>query len=171
VGDSLSAARAPIDEALVIAKAAASNGSVALVGRRMHDLAVRLLADGVRVEVTVPRRRDARALRRAARNVGGLAHPPAVADIRVDLPYPDAGLELLICRFDPRTFPFPRHTVRELGRALTPGGVLALLPGAKVSWPAGLVDAWAAAAGLAPLVERGVGGPHPFAGAIYKSPA
>jgi SAM-dependent methyltransferase len=169
VGDSLSAARAPIDEALVLAKAAANNGPVRLVGRRMQDLAARLLADGVRVEVTVPRRRDARALRRATRDLRGLA--PAVADIRVDLPYPDAGLELLICRLDPRTFPFPRHTVRELGRALAPGGVLALLPGANVTWPAGLVDAWAVSAGLVPLVERGVGGPHPFAGAIYESPA
>lgn len=171
MGDSLSAARAPIDEALVIAKATAGKGPVALIGRRIHDLAARLLADGVGVEVTVPRRRDARALRRAIRDAGGLARPPAVADLRVDLPYPDAGLELLICRLDPRTFPFPRHTVRELGRALTPGGVLALLSGAKVSWPAGLVDAWAVSAGLVPLVERGVGGPHPFAGAIYRSPA
>lgn len=170
MGDSLSAARAPLDETFLIARAAASSEPVRLIGRRMHDLAARLLADGVRVEVTVPRRRDARAVRRAARDVGGLVRPPAVADIRVDLPYPDAGVELLICRLGPRTFPFPRHTVRELGRALAPGGILALLPGAKVSWPAGLVDAWAVAAGLVPPVERGVGGPHPFAGAIYELP-
>jgi SAM-dependent methyltransferase len=163
VGDSLSAAPAPLDEALLDGLIAKSHGPVALIGRRMHDLAARLLADGGRVEVTVPRRRDARALRRV-----GLA--PAVMDIRVDLPYRDAGLSLLICRLDPRTFPFPRHTVRELGRALAPGGVLALLPGAKAAWPAGLVDAWAASAGLVPLVERGVGGALPFAGAVYTTP-
>jgi SAM-dependent methyltransferase len=152
---------APIDEAL-LTRAMASHGPVALVGRRMRDLTLRLLADGVRVEVTVPRRRDAYALRRATRDT-------RVADLRLDLPYPDGGLDLLICRLDPRTFPFPRRTVRELGRALAPGGVLALLPGAKASWPAGLVDAWAASAGLVPLVERGVGGALPFAGAVYES--
>jgi SAM-dependent methyltransferase len=159
-----------IDETL-LAQAVASGGPVGLVGRRLHDLAARLLADGVRVEVTVPRRRDARALRRATRDLGGLARPPAVADVRVNLPYRDSGLDMLVCRLDPRTFPFPRHTVRELSRTLAPGGVLALLPGAKVSWPAGLVDAWAAAAGLVPLVERAVGGALPFTGAVYKSPA
>jgi len=157
------AGQTPLDETTLgglLAKAVASRGgTVRLVGRRLHGLASRLIADGVPVEATVPRRRDARALRRAVRRAGGAAPEAAVADIHVGLP----------CRLDPGTFPFPRRTVRELGRAIAPYGVVVLLPGDGASWPEGLVDAWAASAGLVPHVARGMGGALPFAGAVYES--
>ena len=167
------AGQTPLDETTLgglLAKAVASRGgTVRLVGRRLHGLASRLIADGVPVEATVPRRRDARALRRAVRRAGGAAPEAAVADIHVGLPFADAALDILVCRLDPGTFPFPRRTVRELGRAIAPYGVVVLLPGDGASWPEGLVDAWAASAGLVPHVARGMGGALPFAGAVYES--
>ncbi|MEV0401193.1 hypothetical protein [Actinoallomurus sp. NPDC050550] len=141
---------------------------VRLVGSGLHDLAARLIADGVPVEVRVPHRRDARALRRAAHRAGGDVPTPSVGGIDVDLPFPDGTLHALVCRLDPRSFPFPRHTVRELGRALAPDGLVVVLPGERTSWPASLVDAWAAAAGLAPPDERETGGALPFTGAVYR---
>lgn len=163
----------PLDEAtlgnFVINAVTTRSGSVRLVGSGLHDLAVRLLGDGVQVEMVVPGRRDARAFRRALRDSDcAPAVTPVVADLRVDLPQTGTPC-VLVCRLDPRTFPFPRHTVRQLGRAVTPGGLVVLLPSGEVPWPTGLVDAWAASAGLAPEEHRGVGGPLPFAGAVYES--
>jgi SAM-dependent methyltransferase len=165
----------PLDEAtlagLLTTAVSARSGPVRLVGARPHDLAVRLIADGVPVEVIVPGRRDARAFRRALRRAGLTAAAPIVADLRIDLPVADAALDAFVCRLDPRTFPFPRHTVRELGRAVASGGVVVLLAGDDVPWPAGLVDAWAASAGLVPQVHRSMGGALPFSGAVYESRA
>lgn len=165
----------PLDDATLgtlLAKAAGRRtASVRLVGSGLHDLAARLIADGVPVEASVPHRRDARALRRAAHREGGSVPDPAVGDIDVDLPFPDGSENVLVCRLDPKIFPFPRHTVRELRRALAPGGVVVVLPGGRTSWPASLVDAWAAAAGLAPPDERETGGALPFAGAVYQTRA
>jgi SAM-dependent methyltransferase len=164
----------PLDEialgGLLAGAVAGEGGPVHLVGARLHDLATRLVVDGLAVEATVPGRRGARAMRRALRRSGQrAAFTPVVGDIGIDLPYPDGGANVLVCRLDPQTFPFPRHTVRELGRAVSPGGLVVLLTADKAPWPAGLVDAWAAAAGLTPQVERGVGGALPFTGAVYRS--
>ncbi|MDN3357390.1 methyltransferase domain-containing protein [Actinomadura sp. DC4] len=166
--------RSPLDEvalgSLLAGAAANGNGTVQLVGAHLQDLAARLVADGVTVEATVPGRRWARASRRALRRAGQRsAYVPVVGDIGIDLPFPDSGTDVLVCRLDPQTFPFPRHTVRELGRAITPGGTVVLLAGGQAPWPAGLVDAWAVSAGLAPKVERGVGGAVPFTGSVYES--
>jgi SAM-dependent methyltransferase len=168
------AGRTPLDEvalgSLLARTAAEDGGPVRLVGTRLHDLAARLIVDGVAVEATVPGRRGAWALRRALRRAGRRsAVTPVVDDIGIDLPFPDGGSQLLVCRLDPQTFPFPRHTVRELGRAISPGGTVVLLSGGRAPWPAGLVDAWALSAGLAPKVERGMGGALPFTGAVYRS--
>jgi SAM-dependent methyltransferase len=168
------AGRSPLDEvalgSLLAGAATGGTGPVRLVGAHLHDLATRLVVDGVAVEAAVPGRRGARALRRALRRAGQRsALTPVVGDIGIDLPFPDSGADVLVCRLDPQTFPFPRHTVRELGRAVSPGGMVVLLTGVRPPWPAGLVDAWAASAGLAPQVERGVGGALPFAGAVYRS--
>ncbi|GAA4614360.1 hypothetical protein GCM10023195_62610 [Actinoallomurus liliacearum] len=164
---------APLDDAtlgtLLAGAAARRTAPVRLVGPGLHDLAARLIADGVPVEVSVPRRRDARALRRAARRAGGSVPPVGVGEIDIDLPFSAASLPVVACRLDPKTFAFPRHTVRELGRAMAPGGVVVVLPGERASWPAGLVDAWAAAAGLTPPDERETGGALPFAGAVYRA--
>ncbi|GAA0372481.1 hypothetical protein NE235_34100 [Actinoallomurus spadix] len=153
--------------ALLAGAAARRTAPVRLIGPGLHDLAARLTADGVPVEASVPHRRDARALRRAVQRAGGNVPPVGVGEIDIDLPFPATSVSALVCRLDPKTFAFPRHTVRELGRALEPGGVAVVLPGARSSWPAGLVDAWAAAAGLAPPDERAAGGAQPFGGAIY----
>jgi SAM-dependent methyltransferase len=164
------AGHVPVDEATLGPLLAGGNGPVRLVGARLHDLAARLVTDGLAVEAVVPGRRDARALRRAMRRQGRRgALTPVVGDIGIDLPFPDSTLDAVVCRLDPQTFPFPRHTVRELGRAVTPGGMVILLTGDQVPWPSGLVDAWAVSAGLTPRVERGVGGAVPFTGAIYAS--
>jgi SAM-dependent methyltransferase len=155
---------------LLAGAVASGAGPIRLVGPRLHDLATRLVVDGLTVEATVPGRRGARAMRRALRKAGQrAAFTPVVGDIGIDLPYPDRRAGVLVCRLHPRTFPFPRHTVRELGRAVSPGGLVVLLTADRAPWPAGLVDAWAAAAGLAPQVERGVGGALPFTGAVYRS--
>jgi SAM-dependent methyltransferase len=163
----------PLDEVALgsmLAGAAGGTGTIRLVGAHLHDLATRLVTDGLTVEATVPGRRWARALRRALRRAGRRAAvAPVVGDIGIDLPFPDSAAGVLVCRLDPQTFPFPRHTVRELGRAISPGGTVVLLTGARPPWPAGLVDAWAASAGLVPDTERGVGGALPFTGAIYRS--
>jgi SAM-dependent methyltransferase len=151
--------------------AARRTAPVRLVGSGLHALAARLIADGVPVEAAVPRRRDARALHRAVRRVRGQLPAPAVGAIDIDLPLPDASVEVLVCLLEPKIFPFPRHTVREVGRVVTPGGLAVLLPGVRTSWPASLVDAWAAAAGLAPPEERETGGALPFAGAVYRTRA
>jgi SAM-dependent methyltransferase len=166
----------PFDElalgGLLAGATASGAGPIRLVGARLHDLATRLVVDGLAVEATVPGRRGARAMRRALRRAGRRrAFTPVVGDIGIDLPYPDGGAGVLVCRLDPRTFPFPRHTVRELGRAVSPGGLVVLLTAGRAPWPAGLVDAWAAAAGLKPQAERGIGGALPFAGAVYRSRA
>jgi SAM-dependent methyltransferase len=165
--------RASLDEvALGGLLAGAADGGAAtirLVGTHLHDLAARLVTDGLTVEATVPGRRWARAYRRALRRAGRKAVIPVVGDIGIDLPYPDSAADILVCRLDPQTFPFPRHTVRELGRAIRPGGTVVLLTGPQPPWPAGLVDAWAVSAGLAPKDERGVGGALPFTGAVYES--
>lgn len=162
----------PLDQSALgalLAKAVVSRpGPVRLIGSHLHDLAARLIADGVPVQAGVPNRRDARVLRRAARRAGGAVPPPTVGGIDVDLPFPDADLGVVVCRLEPRTFPFPRHTVRELGRIVAPDGWVVLLPGDRDSWPAGLVDAWAAAAGLAPPSDRDPGGGQPFTGAVYR---
>jgi hypothetical protein len=168
------AGRTALDDATLgglLANAMAGGaGPIRLVGARLHDLAARLITDGIPVEATVPRRRDARALRRAMRHAGRRAAvTPVISDIAVNLPFPDAGMGILVCRLDPQTFPFPRHTVRELGRAVARGGMVVLLTGDDAPWPAGLVDAWAVSAGLRPRVERGVGGALPFTGAVYRS--
>jgi SAM-dependent methyltransferase len=168
------AGRTPLDEialgSLLAGAATGGSGTVRLVGAHLHDLAARLVTDGVAVEATVPGRRWARAHRRALRRIGQRsAFVPVVGDIGIDLPFPDSGADVLVCRFDPQTFPFPRHTVRELGRAISPGGTVVLLTGGQAPWPAGLVDAWAVSAGLVPKAERGVGGALPFAGAVYES--
>jgi SAM-dependent methyltransferase len=162
-----------VDEAdlgtLLAGAAARRTAPVRLVGSGLHDLAARLIADGVSVEAALPHRRDARALRRAVHRVRGDLPAAAVGDIDIDLPFPDASLEVLVCRLEPKIFPFPRHTVREVGRVLAPGGLVILLPGERMSWPASLVDAWAAAAGLTPPEERETGGALPFAGAVYRT--
>jgi SAM-dependent methyltransferase len=164
--------RTPLDDATIgalLTKAAARHTApVRLVGTGLHDLAARLIADGVPVEASVPHRRDARTLRRAAQRAGGSVPAPGVGEIDVDLPFPDASLHVAVCRLDPKTFAFPRHTVRELGRALAPDSVVVVLPGGRTSWPASLVDAWAAAAGLVPPDERETGGALPFTGAVYR---
>ncbi|GLY86285.1 hypothetical protein [Actinoallomurus iriomotensis] len=155
---------------LLATAAAAGTGPVRLVGNQLHDLAARLVVDGLPVEATVPGRRGARALRRALRRAGQRAAvAPIVANIGIDLPFSDSAAHVLVCRLDPQTFPFPRHTVRELGRAVSPGGTVVLLTGGQAPWPAGLVDAWAVSAGLAPQSERDTGGALPFAGAVYES--
>jgi SAM-dependent methyltransferase len=164
----------PLDEvalgSLLPVAATGGTGTIRLVGAHLHDLAARLVTDGLTVEATVPGRRSARALRRALRRAGQRdALAPVIGDIGIDLPLPDAGADVLVCRLDPRTFPFPRHTVRELGRAVSHDGTVVLLTGGRAPWPAGLVDAWAASAGLVPRVERGVGGALPFTGAVYRS--
>jgi SAM-dependent methyltransferase len=164
----------PLDEialgGLLAGAAASGTGTIRLVGAHLHELAVRLVVDGLTVDATVPGRRGARAMRRALRRAGQRnAVSPVVGDIGIDLPHPDRSADLLVCRLDPKTFPFPRHTVRELGRAVSPGGLVVLLTSGRGPWPAGLVDAWAASAGLAPQVERGVGGALPFTGAVYRS--
>jgi SAM-dependent methyltransferase len=163
----------PLDEVALgglLAGAAGGTGTIGLVGAHLHDLATRLVVDGLTVEATVPGRRSARALRRALRRAGQRAAvTPAVGDIGIDLPFPDAGAGVLVCRLDPQTFPFPRHTVRELGRAIGPGGTVVLLTGSRTPWPTGLVDAWAASAGLQPDTERTGEGALPFTGAVYRS--
>lgn len=166
--------RTPLDEialgGLLAGAAARGSGTVRLVGAHLHDLATRLVTDGVTVEATVPGRRWARAHRRALRRADQRsAFVPVVGDIGIDLPFPDSGADVLVCRLDPQTFPFPRHTVRELGRAISPGGTVVLLTGGQAPWPAGLVDAWAVAAGLAPKAERRAGGALPFVGAVYNA--
>lgn len=164
----------PFDEIALggLLAGASANGPIHLVGGRLHDLATRLVVDGLTVEATVPGRRGARAMRRALRRAGlSTAFIPVVGDIGIDLPHPDGGADVLVCRLDPRTFPFPRHTVRELGRAVSPGGLVVLLTAERAPWPSGLVDAWAAAAGLAPRTERVVGGALPFTGAVYHAQA
>ncbi len=167
--------RTPLDEAalgglLADATAGDGDGVIRLVGGDLHELAAQLVTAGLTVEATVPGRRGARAVRRTLRRTGRQsALTPVVGDIGIDLPFPDAAAGVLVCRLDPQTFPFPRHTVRELGRAVSPGGLVVLLTGGRTPWPAGLVDAWAVSAGLAPQVERGVGGALPFAGAVYRS--
>jgi SAM-dependent methyltransferase len=168
------AGRTPLDEVtlggFLAGAAAGGTGTIRLVGAHLHDLAARLVVDGLTVEATVPRRRSARALRRALRRAGQRSAVSAVVgDIGIDLPFADGTADVLVCRLDPRTFPFPRRTVRELGRAIAPGGTVVLLTGDRAPWPAGLVDAWAASAGLEPQVERGVGGALPFTGAVYRS--
>ncbi|MCO5998886.1 hypothetical protein [Actinoallomurus rhizosphaericola] len=155
--------------ALLAGAAARRAAPVRLVGPDLHDLAARLIADGVPVEASVPHRRDVRALRRAVRRAGGNVPPVDVGEVDIDLPLSAASVPVMVCRLDPKTFAFPRHTVRELGRALAPGGVVVVLPGERSSWPAGLVDAWAAAAGLTPPDERETGGALPFAGAVYQA--
>jgi SAM-dependent methyltransferase len=164
----------PLDEialgSLLASAASAGTGPIRLVGTHLHDLAARLVVDGLAVEATVPGRRGARALRRALRRAGQRsAFTPVVDDICVHLPFPDSMAHVLVCRLDPQTFPFPRRTVRELGRAVCPGGTVVLLTGGQVPWPAGLVDAWAVSAGLTPRPERQVGGALPFTGAVYES--
>ncbi|GAA4510105.1 hypothetical protein GCM10023191_072270 [Actinoallomurus oryzae] len=155
---------------LLATAAATGTGPVRLVGAHLHDLATRLVVDGLSVEATVPGRRGARALRRALRRAGQRsAVAPVVADIGIDLPFADSAAHVLVCRLDPQTFPFPRHTVRELGRAISPGGTVVLLTGGQAPWPAGLVDAWAVSAGLTPRPERDTGGARPFTGAVYAS--
>jgi SAM-dependent methyltransferase len=164
------ACAAPVDEVELSALLAGWNGPIHLVGARLAGLAARLVTDGLPVRATVPTRRDARAIRRALRRADQRgAVTPVVDDVGVDLPFQDRELNAVVCRLDPQTFPFPRHTVRELGRTVTPGGLVALLTTDQSPWPSGLVDAWAAAAGLTPRVERGVGGALPFAGAVYES--
>jgi SAM-dependent methyltransferase len=149
---------------------AAGAAPIRLVGAHLHDLATRLVVDGLSVESTVPGRRGARRLRRALRRAGQRsAVTPVVADIGIDLPFPDSAAQVLVCRLDPQTFPFPRHTVRELGRAVRSGGTVVLLTGGQAPWPAGLVDAWAVSAGLVPQPERDTGGARPFTGAVYES--
>ncbi|WP_329255299.1 methyltransferase domain-containing protein [Actinoallomurus sp. NBC_01490] len=155
---------------LLATVAATGTGPVRLVGAHLHDLATRLVVDGLSVEATVPGRRGARALRRALRRAGQRsAVTPVVADIGIDLPFADSAAHVLVCRLDPQTFPFPRHTVRELGRAVSPGGTVVLLTGGQAPWPAGLVDAWAVSAGLTPRPERDTGGARPFTGAVFAS--
>jgi SAM-dependent methyltransferase len=161
------AAGPALDDATVKSLLIGRSTPVRLVGARLHDLAVRLLADAVPVEFIAPRRRDARAYRRAVRHAGATAAAPVVTDVRVELPGDDGSREAIVCRLDPATFPFPRHTVRELGRVIAPGGLIVLLTGDKTPWPAGLVDAWAASAGLAPTVRRS--GALPFVGAVYRA--
>lgn len=157
---------------LLAGTVAGGSGTIHLVGAHLHVLTARLIADGLTVEATVPRRRWARALRRELRRAGRRPVVPAsVGDIGVDLPFRDAAADVLVCRLDPQTFPFPRHTVRELGRAIAPGGTVVLLTDGRAPWPTGLVDAWATSAGLVPKVERDVGGALPFTGAIYESRA
>jgi SAM-dependent methyltransferase len=166
------AGRSPLDEIALgsLLATAAGTGPIRLVGAHLHDLAARLVVDGLTVEATVPGRRPARALRRALKRAGQrTAIAPVIGDIGINLPFPDSGADVLVCRLDPQTFPFPRHTVRELGRAIGPGGMVVLLTGARSPWPSGLVDAWAGSAGLVPQVERGVGGALPFTGAVYES--
>jgi SAM-dependent methyltransferase len=167
------AGRTPLDEVSLgglLARATGGTGTVQLVGAHLDDLAARLVVDGMTVAATVPRRRAARTLRRSLRRAGQRgAIAPVVGDIGIDLPFPDDGAPALVCRLDPQTFPFPRRTVRELGRAVGPGGIVVLLTGERAPWPIGLVDAWAASAGLVPQVERSVGGALPFTGAIYRS--
>lgn len=162
----------PLDEIALgglLARAAGAD-PVRLVGAHLHDLAVRLVVDGLTVEATVPGRRGARAMRRALRRAGQrTALAPVAGDIGIDLPHPDRSASVLVCRLDPQTFPFPRHTVRELSRAVRPGGLVVVLATERSPWPAGLVDAWAASAGLTPETERSVGGPLPFTGAIYRT--
>ncbi|GAA4632220.1 hypothetical protein GCM10023196_064730 [Actinoallomurus vinaceus] len=155
--------------ALLTKAAAQRTAPVRLIGSGLHDLAAGLIADGVPVETSVPHRRDAHTLRRAVRHAGGSAPALDVGELDIDLPFPDSSLAVLVCRLDPKTFPFPRHTVRELGRVLAPDGLVVVLPGDRTSWPASLVDAWAAAAGLAPPDERATGGALPFAGAVYQA--
>jgi SAM-dependent methyltransferase len=160
----------PLDETRLGPLLSGGNGPIRLIGAHLHTLAVRLIVDGLAVEASVPARRDARAVRRALRKAGQRgAVTPVVGSLGIDLPFADSSLEAIVCRLDPQTFPFPRHTVRELGRAVAPAGTVVLLTGAGVPWPAGLVDAWAVSAGLAPRVERGVGGALPFGGAVYES--
>jgi SAM-dependent methyltransferase len=167
------AGHTPLDDvalAGVIARAAAGEtGPVRLVGAGLHGLAAQLISDGVPVEATVSGRRDGRAFRRAARHAGRTVAVPVIRDVRIDLPFPDAGLDVIVCRLDPRTFPFPRRTVRELGRAVAPGGMVVVLAGDRMPWPAGLVDAWAVSAGLVPRDDRSIGGALRFAGAVYES--
>lgn len=168
------AGHGPFDEIALGALLAGVAGTdpVRLIGAHLHDLAVRLVVDGLTVEATVPGRRGARVMRRALRHAGlRAAFAPVVGAIAIDLPYPDRSAGVLVCHLDPRTFPFPRHTVRELGRAASPGGLVVLLGPVRSPWPAGLVDAWAASAGLAPEAERGVGGALPFTGAVYRARA
>src|SRR5258708_29008678 len=63
------AGRTPLDEialgSLLAGAATGGSGTVRLVGAHLHDLAARLVTDGVAVEATVPGRRWARAHRRA----------------------------------------------------------------------------------------------------------
>jgi SAM-dependent methyltransferase len=155
---------------LLAAALADRSGPVRLIGAHLHDLAVRLAGDAVPIELIVPGRRDARAYRRALRQAGTTAAAPVTADIRVDLPIEAATMDAVVCRLDPRTFPFPRHTVRELGRTLAPGGLIVLLAGVDVPWPSGLVDAWTASAGLVPRIRRRADVALPFAGAVYVTP-
>jgi SAM-dependent methyltransferase len=155
---------------LLATAVAGGTDPIRLVGAGLHDLTTRLVVDGLAVETTVPGRRGARALRRALRRAGQRsAVTPVVADIGIDLPFDDSAAQVLVCRLDPQTFPFPRHTVRELGRAARPGGTVVLLAGGQSPWPAGLVDAWAVSAGLAPQADRETGGALPFTGAVYES--
>lgn len=154
-----------LDEAtlgVLLTKAVASRtGPVRLVGPRLHQLAAHLTADGIAVSATAPGRRHARALRRTGA-------PVTVTDLRLDLPYDDSSIDVLVCHLGPRTFPFPRRTVRELGRAVAPGGLVFLLPDGRSPWPRGLVDAWAAAAGLLPCRDNGADTAQSFSGAIYE---
>jgi SAM-dependent methyltransferase len=164
----------PLDEvalgSLLAGAASAGTGPIRLVGAHLHDLAARLVVDGLAVEATVPGRRGAWALRRALRRAGQRsAVTPVVGEISIHLPFPDSMAHVLVCRLDPQTFPFPRRTVRELGRAVSPGGTVVLLTGGPSPWPAGLVDAWAVSAGLSPRPQRHVGGALPFTGAVYES--
>ncbi len=163
--------RDPYDDVSLGITLACRARPVQIVGPGLHGLAARLIADGVSVGMTVSSRRDTRAFRRALRHAGCTADAPAMADLRIDLPVADAGFDILVCRLDPRAFPFPRRTVRELGRAVAPGGIVVLLPGAEVPWPTGLVDAWAASARLTPHPGRDATAASPFAGSVYELPA
>ena len=158
----------PFEDAALGITLAGRARPVQIVGPGLHGLAIRLISDGVSVGITVSSRRDTRAFRRALRHAGCTAGAPTVADLRIDLPVADAAYDVLVCRLDPRAFPFPRHTVRELGRALAPGGLMALLPGAEAPWPTGLVDTWAASANLAPRPGRDTEPASPFAGSLYE---
>lgn len=155
---------------LLTAALADRPGPVRLIGTSLHELAVLLAGDAVPVELIVPGRREARAYRRALRQAGTTAAAPVMADIRVDLPFEAATMDAVVCRLDPRTFPFPRRTVRELGRALAPGGLIVLLAGRDVPWPSGLVDAWTTSAGLIPRIRRRADVALPFTGAVYVTP-
>ncbi len=157
------------DAALLTNTVAGRTGPVRVLGPGLHEVAARLIADGVEIEATVPGRRESRAYRRALRRAGCTAPRPTTADLRVELPVADAAFDVLICRLDPRAFPFPRHTVRELGRAVAPRGVVVLLSTANAPWPTGLVDAWAASANLFPQEEaRDTTASSPFSGSVYE---